>query len=136
MVDMARYTDLVLEHFQHPRNVGEITDADARAEVSNPVCGDTLLLTARIVDGRIAETRFKARGCGAAIAASSVTTELILGKTLEDLLAIRNQDVAQALGGLPRAKLHCSVLAEEALRALVADYRRRQAEAAAGRMVE
>jgi nitrogen fixation NifU-like protein len=122
---MWKYTDLVMEHLQHPRNVGEVADPDAVAEVSNPVCGDTMRLTVRLVDGRVAEARFKTRGCGAAIATSSVTTELVRGRTPEELLALTNEEVAAALGGLPPAKMHCSVLAEDALHELVADYRRR-----------
>src|SRR5262245_35392455 len=123
---MWKYTDLVMEHLKNPRNVGEIATPDGFAEVSNPVCGDTMRLTVRLEDGRVAEARFKTRGCGAAIAASSVTTELIRGKTPDELLHLTNAEVAAALGGLPPAKVHCSVLAEDALQALVADFHQRQ----------
>jgi nitrogen fixation NifU-like protein len=119
------YGDVVLDHYENPRNVGDIEDADAEATVGNPACGDLMKLTLRIRDGVVAEARFKTYGCGAAIAASSMTTVMIRGMRVEDLEKVTNRSVAEALGGLPPAKLHCSVLAEEAIRSSLADYRRR-----------
>ncbi|HEX2033827.1 MAG TPA: iron-sulfur cluster assembly scaffold protein [Chloroflexota bacterium] len=122
---MPQYSPIVLDHFQHPRNLGELDPADAVAEVENPACGDRTRLSLRIEAGRITAARFRTEGCPAAIAASSITTELITGKTLEEAARLRDADVAEALGGLPRNKLHCSVLAEDVIQAAIADYRRR-----------
>lgn len=122
---MPEYSAAVLDHFQHPRNLGDLDDPDAVAEVENPACGDRTRLAIRLSDGRIADARFRTEGCPAAIAASSMTTELIVGKTLDEAATLRDVDVANALGGLPRNKLHCSVLAEDVIRAVVDDYRRR-----------
>jgi len=122
---MPEYSSIVIDHFQRPRNLGDLADADAVAEVENPACGDRTRLAVQLQDGRITAARFRAEGCPAAIAASSITTELITGRTLEEAEQLRDQDVAAALGGLPRNKLHCSVLAEDVIRAVVADYRRR-----------
>jgi nitrogen fixation NifU-like protein len=122
---LPQYSPIVLDHFQHPRNLGELDPADAVAEVENPACGDRTRLSLRIEDGRITAARFRTEGCPAAIAASSITTELITGKTLEEAARLRDADVAEALGGLPRNKLHCSVLAEDVIQAAIADYRRR-----------
>lgn len=109
------YNDKVMDHFTHPRNMGEIKDPSAVAEVGNPACGDVMKLYLRIEDNRIVDAKFKTFGCGAAIASSSMTTELIIGKTVEEASVLSNEAVAEALGGLPPAKQHCSVLAEEAL---------------------
>ncbi len=122
---MAAYSDLVRDHFQNPRNVGEIADADATGYETNPVCGDTMRLTLRINGGRIVEARFQTSGCPAAIAASSVCTEMIRGLSLAEAEALRKEDYAAALGGLPPGKMHCSVLAADAVRAAGSDYRQR-----------
>ena len=124
---MPEYSTTVLDHFQHPRNLGDLDAPDAVAEVENPACGDRTRLSIRLTDGRIADARFRTEGCPAAIAASSMTTQMIVGKTLDEAAALRDVDVANALGGLPRNKLHCSVLAEDVIRALVDDYRSRNA---------
>ena len=125
---MPEYSATVLDHFQRPRNLGDLEGADAVAEVENPACGDRTRLAVRLRDGLIAQARFRAEGCPAAIAASSITTELILGKTLEQAAQLRDADVAAALGGLPRNKLHCSVLAEDVIKAVVEAYHARQPE--------
>lgn len=123
---MPQYSPTVLDHFHNPRNLGDVDAPDAVAEVENPACGDRTRLSVRINDGRIAEARFRTEGCPAAIAASSITTELIRGRTLEEAAALRDTDVVAALGGLPRNKMHCSVLAEDVIQAIVDDYQRRQ----------
>ena len=120
------YNPLVMDHFTHPRNMGEMDDPDGVGEATNPVCGDTLRLFLKVSDDRIVEVRFLTFGCAAAIAASSITTEMIRGKTLDEVLGISDRDVVDALGGLPPAKLHCSVLAEKAINAAVWDYRKRK----------
>lgn len=122
---MPNYSRIVIDHFQHPRNLGDLEPADAVAEVENPACGDRARLSLRVEDERITAARFRAEGCPAAIAATSMTTELLLGKTLNEAAALRDEDVAAALGGLPRNKLHCSVLAEDVIRAAIEDYRAR-----------
>jgi len=121
------YGERLLDHYDNPRNVGDIEEPDARATVENPACGDTMRLTLKIVEGVVAEARFRSYGCPAAIAAGSVTTVLLAGRSLEDASRLTNEEVARELGGLPPAKLHCSVLAEQAVRAAVSDYRRRAA---------
>jgi nitrogen fixation NifU-like protein len=110
------YTEKLLDYFENPRCVGELDDADATAEVSNPVCGDSLKLWVRIADGRVADARFKAQGCPAAIATSSFATEMLIGMDLESARAITREQIADALGGLPPSKIHCSVLASDAIR--------------------
>jgi nitrogen fixation protein NifU and related proteins len=120
------YSPTVIDHFQHPRNLGDLDDPDAVAEVENPACGDRTRLALRIDGERIVAARFRTEGCPAAIAASSITTELILGKTLAEAGDLRDSDVVAALGGLPRNKMHCSVLAEDVIRAALEDYGRRQ----------
>ncbi len=122
---MAAYSDLVRDHFQNPRNAGEIADADATGYETNPVCGDTMRLTLRLNGGRIVEARFQTSGCPAAIAASSVCTEMIRGLSLAEAEALTKEDYAAALGGLPPGKMHCSVLAADAVRAAGSDYRQR-----------
>ncbi len=121
------YTDIVLDHFMHPRNVGEIPDADGIGAVGNPVCGDMMTFTIKVADGRIADVKFKTFGCGAAIAVSSIVTEMAIGKTLEEAKAITKQQVAERLGGLPPQKMHCSNLGTEALAAAIADYEQKVA---------
>ncbi len=126
---MPEYSPAVLDHFQNPRNLGDLPDADAVAEVENPACGDRTRLAIRLHGGRIAAARFRTEGCPAAIAASSMTTEMILGHTLKEAARLRDVDIAEALGGLPRNKLHCSVLAEDVIQAEVEHYRRRSTAA-------
>ena len=121
----TQYSSLVMEHFANPRNVGEIENPDGVGTVGNPVCGDIMKMFIRVQDGRIVEAKFKTFGCGAAIATSSMATEMIKGKTIEEALELTNQAVAQALGGLPAVKMHCSVLAEEAVQAAIDDYLRK-----------
>ncbi len=116
------YSPIVIEHFQNPRNVGELPDANAQASVTNPVCGDVLQLMLKIDDGRIVEVRFKTFGCEAAIAASSLLTEMIKGKTLSEAQDLTPDMITAALGGLPRVKLHASALAEEALKEALEAY--------------
>lgn len=117
------YSPIVIDHFQNPRNVGELPDANAQASVTNPVCGDVLQLMLKIADGRIAEACFKTFGCEAAIAASSLLTELIKGKTIPDVQGISSETITAALGGLPKVKLHASALAEAALKEALERYR-------------
>ena len=117
------YTEKVLDHYENPRNVGVVEDANGVGVVGNPACGDVMKLTIRVEDGVIKDARFKTFGCGAAIATSSMITEMVKGKKLEDALDISNKGVIEALGGLPKVKRHCSVLAEDALKAAIQDYR-------------
>ena len=119
---MALYTETVMDHFTHPRNVGEIPDASGVGEVGNAKCGDIMKMYLKIKDGRIEDAKFETFGCGSAIASSSMATELIKGKTVDEALAVTNKQVVDALGGLPAYKLHCSVLAEESIKAAVKDY--------------
>jgi nitrogen fixation NifU-like protein len=116
------YSPFVIDHFQNPRNVGELSDANAQASVTNPVCGDVLQLMLKITDGRIVEVGFKTFGCEAAIAASSLLTEMVKGKTLLDVQDITPEVITTALGGLPKVKLHASALAEEALKEALERY--------------
>ena len=124
---MTGYSDLVRDHFENPRNAGKLADADAVGYQANPVCGDTMRLTLRINGGRVAEARFQTSGCPAAIATSSVCTEMIRGQTLAEAEALTKEDYAAALGGLPASKMHCSVLAADTVRAAAADYLQRTA---------
>ena len=119
---MALYTETVMDHFTHPRNVGEIPDADGVGEVGNAKCGDIMKIYLKIEDDIIKDVKFETFGCGSAIASSSMATELIKGKTIEEALAVTNKQVVDALGGLPAYKLHCSVLAEESIKAAVKNY--------------
>lgn len=121
-----QYSEKVMDHFLHPRNCGEIPDADGIGNVGNPICGDILRLYLKIENNIILDTKFKTYGCGAAIATSSMVTEMVKGKTIEEALEISNKAVAEALGGLPPIKMHCSVLAEEALKSAIEDYRKKQ----------
>ena len=118
----TQYSEKVMEHFMNPRNVGEIEDADGIGNVGNPVCGDIMRMYIKVKDNVITDVKFKTFGCGAAIATSSMATELIKGKTIEEALDLTNKAVAEALGGLPPVKMHCSVLAEEAVQAAINDY--------------
>ncbi len=122
------YSDKVMDHFNHPRNVGEIEDADGIGTVGNPVCGDIMKMYLKIQDGVITDVKFKTFGCGSAIATSSMATEMIKGKTIQEALALTNAAVAEALDGLPAHKMHCSVLAEEAVKAALADYYAKRGE--------
>ena len=119
------YSEKVMDHFMHPRNCGEIPDASGIGNVGNAVCGDIMRMYIKVENNIIVDAKFKTFGCAAAIATSSMVTELIKGKTVEEALEISNRAVAEALGGLPPQKLHCSVLAEQALRSALADYYRK-----------
>jgi nitrogen fixation NifU-like protein len=123
------YNEKVIEYFTNPRNVGEIEDADGVGEVGSPQCGDIMKIFLKIEDNIIKDIKFKTFGCASAIASSSIMTEMVKGKTIEEALAITNKDVVDALGGLPPAKVHCSVLAEDAIRAAIEDYRSKRKEA-------
>lgn len=116
------YTKKVIDHYTNPRNVGEIKEASGIGQVGNPVCGDIMKMYLKIEDNVIVDVKFKTFGCGAAIATSSVSTELIKGKTVEDALRLTNKEVVDSLDGLPPIKLHCSVLVEEAIRSAISDY--------------
>ncbi|MHB9026757.1 MAG: Fe-S cluster assembly scaffold protein NifU [Armatimonadota bacterium] len=119
---MVQYSEKVMDHFSHPRNVGELPDADGVGTVGNPVCGDVMKMYIKVENDVITDVRFQTFGCGAAIATSSISTELIKGKTIEEALQLTNKAVAEALDGLPPMKMHCSLLAEEAVRSAVDDY--------------
>jgi nitrogen fixation NifU-like protein len=119
------YTDKVMEHFRNPRNMGEIPNADGVGTVGNPVCGDLMTMYIKVKDNRVEDVKFKTYGCGAAIATSSMTTELAKGKTLDDAMKITRASVADSLGGLPKVKMHCSNLAADALHAAIEDYRKK-----------
>ncbi len=116
------YSEKVMDHFSHPRNVGDIQNADGVGQVGNPVCGDIMKIFLKVDNNIITDVKFKTFGCGAAIATSSMATELVKGKTIEEALKITNRSVAEALDGLPKIKMHCSMLAEEALQAAINDY--------------
>jgi len=122
------YTDKVIDHYTNPRNVGEIEDADGVGQVGNPVCGDIMKIYIKVENNVITDVKFKTFGCGAAIATSSVSTEMVKGRTIEEALKLTNKEVVQALDGLPAVKLHCSILAEEAIKEAIADYYRKQGE--------
>lgn len=119
------YTDVVIEHFQNPRNVGTLEDPDGVGTVGNSVCGDMMEFQIKVRDNRVADVKYRTFGCGAAIASSSMASEMVQGKTLEEAEQLSNEDVAEALGGLPEQKMHCSNLAADALRAAIVDYRQR-----------
>jgi len=120
------YSQKVMEHFMHPRNVGEIENPDGVGHVGNPICGDIMELYIRVKDNIIVDAKFRTFGCGAAIATSSMVTEIVKGKTIEEALKISNKTVAEALDGLPPVKMHCSMLAEDALKLAIEDYLKKQ----------
>jgi nitrogen fixation NifU-like protein len=124
--ETGSYNQIVIEHLKHPRNMGEMENPDGVGEAQNPVCGDTMRLFIKVETDRITDAKFLTFGCGAAIASSSMTTELIKGKTIEEVLRISDLMIAEALGGLPPTKVHCSVLAEKAILAAVSDYQKRR----------
>lgn len=117
-----KYTDKVMDHFMNPRNMGEITNPTASGQVGNPVCGDIMKIDLQIEDGIIKDAKFKTFGCGSAIATSSMSTELIIGKSVDEALEVTNKIVAEALEGLPPVKMHCSVLAEQAIKTALKEY--------------
>ena len=119
---MALYTETVMDHFMNPRNVGEIENADGVGEVGNAKCGDIMKMYLKIDNDVITDVKFETFGCGSAIASSSMATDMVKGKTVEEALAITNKQVVDALGGLPAHKLHCSVLAEESIKSAIKDY--------------
>ena len=125
---MALYSEKVMDHFLHPRNVGVIEDADAVGEVGNAKCGDIMKMYLKIKDDVVEDVKFETFGCGSAIASSSMATEMIKGKPLSEVRKLTNQAVTEALDGLPAHKIHCSVLAEEAIHSALEDYERRQGE--------
>ncbi len=122
------YSEKVMETFKNPQNVGEVENYNAIGTVGNATCGDIMQITLRIEDNIIKDAKFKTFGCAAAIASSSVATTMVIGKTLDEALQLKNKDVIESLEGLPPQKIHCSVLAEEAIKAAIEDYRKRQAE--------
>jgi len=122
------YSEKVMDHFRNPRNVGEIPDADGTGTVGNPVCGDMMTVYIRVKDNKIEDIKFKTFGCGAAVATSSMVTELAKGKTLEDAMRITRADVAEHLGGLPPIKMHCSNLAADALHSAIEDYLKKKSK--------
>ena len=123
---MALYSEKVMDHFRNPRNVGVLEDANGIGEVGNAKCGDIMKIYLKVEDGIVADVKFETFGCGSAIASSSMATELIKGKPLSDALSLTNQAVTEALDGLPAHKIHCSVLAEEAIKRAVLDYYKRE----------
>ena len=122
---MAAYSKKVMDHFAAPRNVGEIKDADGTGEIGNPVCGDMMTFYIKVKDDVIEDVKFKTFGCGAAIAVSSMVSEMAKGKTLDDAMKITNEDVAKELGGLPKNKMHCSNLGADALHVAIQGYRKK-----------
>ena len=119
---MQAYSDKVMEHFKNPRNIGEIEEPDGIGEVGNPVCGDMMKFTIKVADNRIKDVKYLTFGCGAAIAVSSIVSEMAIGKTLEEARQITNKQVAEELGGLPGNKMHCSNLGADALHKAIEDY--------------
>jgi len=119
------YTEKVLDHFRNPRNMGEMKDADGIGKVGNPTCGDVMAIYIKVKDDRIVDIKFQTYGCTAAIASSSIATELVKGKTLDEAMKLSRDDVANELGGLPAIKMHCSNLASDALREAIKDYRKK-----------
>lgn len=123
---MPLYSEKVMDHFQNPRNVGEIKNADGIGEIGNPVCGDMMTFYIKVKDNKLEDVKFKTFGCGAAIAVSSMVSEMAIGKTLEEALKITNASVAKELGGLPANKMHCSNLGADALHKAIEDYQKKQ----------
>jgi len=126
MPEETAYNQIVIDHLKHPRNMGEMENPDGVGEAQNPVCGDTMRLFIKVEMDRISGATFLTFGCGAAIASSSIATEMIKGKTIDEALKISDQVITKALGGLPPTKVHCSILAEKAIHAAVLDYRKRR----------
>src|SRR4030043_930164 len=126
MPEETAYNQIVMDHLKHPRNMGEMENADGVGEAQNPVCGDTMRLFIKVETNRIIDAKFLTFGCGAAIASSSITTEMVKGKTIEEVLMISDQVIAEALGGLPPTKIHCSILAEKDINAAVLDYQKKR----------
>lgn len=126
----ALYNKTVMDHFLNPRNLGDLEGADGVGEVGAAACGDIMKISLKVKDGKIEDARFKTFGCGSAIASSSMATELIKGRSIEEAMNLSNQDVVNALGGLPPVKIHCSVLAEEAIKAALEDYLKRHPDLA------
>jgi nitrogen fixation NifU-like protein len=124
-MSIGLFTDEVIDHFSNPRNAGELEDANGIGNAGDPDCGDTMKLYIKVEDEVVTDVRFRICGCVAALAAGSVTTVLIKGKTVDEALTITNKDISDALGGLPEHKMHCSVLGEEAIRKAIADYKRK-----------
>ena len=124
--ETAIYSDTVMDHFSNPRNVGEIPDADGIGEIGNPVCGDMMTFYIKVDDDKLTDVKFKTFGCGAAIAVSSMVSEMAIGKTLDEALKITREDVAEQLGGLPKQKMHCSNLGADALHKAIQDYLSKQ----------
>lgn len=124
--ETGSYNQTVIDHLKHPRNMGEMENPDGVGEAQNPVCGDTMRLFIKVEAGRIIDAKFLTFGCGAAIASSSMSTEMMKGRAIEEALMISDQMIAEALGGLPPAKSHCSILAEKAIQAAVLDYQKRR----------
>ena len=122
---MEQYNDLVMDHFANPRNMGKMDEPSGTGKVGNPVCGDLMELYIKVEGDRIVDAKFRTFGCGAAIATSSMVTEMVIGKTIDEALEITNKSVAKSLGGLPSVKMHCSVLGEQALKSAIEDYKRR-----------
>jgi len=126
MSNVHPYSEIVMDHFANPRNMGDMDEPSAVGNVGNPACGDMMRLYLKIEDGKVVDAKFKTFGCGAAIASSSMLTEMIKGKTLEEAMKLTNQEVVDALGGLPPVKIHCSVMAEEALKAAMEDFEKKE----------
>jgi nitrogen fixation NifU-like protein len=122
------YSEKVMEHFRRPRNMGEMENPDGIGKAGNPICGDVMELYIKVRDNTIVDARFQTFGCGAAIATSSMVTEMVKGKSIDEALEISNRAVAEALGGLPPVKMHCSVLAEEALRSAIEDFKKKSVD--------
>lgn len=125
---MVAYNEKVMQHFMNPQNVGDIKDADGIGEVGNPVCGDMMTFYIKVKDNKLEDVKFKTFGCGAAIAVSSMVSQIAKGKTLEEALKITNKDVAEELGGLPKNKMHCSNLGADALHAAIKDYMKKHSK--------
>jgi len=126
MPEETAYNQIVIDHLKHPRNMGEMENPDGVGEAQNPVCGDTMRLFIKVETDRIIDATFLTFGCGAAIASSSIATEMIKGKTIDEALVISDRVIAEALGGLPPTKVHCSILAEKAIHAAVSDYKKKR----------
>ena len=129
---MALYNDKVMDHFINTRNVGEIENPDGSGTYRSPVCGDMMMITIKVENDIITDAKFKTFGCGSAIASSSMATEMIIGKTIDEALAITNKDIVSELGGLPAIKLHCSVLADHAIKCAIYDYAQKNGKTYAG----